>query len=504
MGKKDKFRLRFKNSIFRLTAGITGLILEFNIVGGAQDLLNHKEIKSYYEVIDDFQEFLEDQGVEDPTLIFDYFNYALWNGYLSENHSFGYSDKRDIFFDNYGVGNISGQGVCLNNAGMLKDLYEAYGYESSLILCYVPVGKVSVDASVRSNDEIKRSVDTNKLMQALYKLVKPLALFIGNHAVTVVEYNGEYYYFDPTNLAYLAKSDIDDLEIINGDGSFKRRYFMNFIFELDDSFMNMFGKTNQEYVEFFDDMEKIEIDIDALEEFYQKEKDTINEIARGMNKKPQMLLLMLFIIMAGLCRSNIFKKVEEMVFGDAKSNEIVLKFYLHDFFIFNNIKNFEDICSYLHYLINKGYLSYNVDNLVIKKRLCVYTPSLVTVDYKRFGEDFFDLYMMDEKSVVGFDDDKNAKTFYMQKKDDRYIFYSYEDNSFYHLNEDGELVNGDKKYKLLRLFREKIKDNNIVDEDIKPCIDEELCNKFYEDNKERIKVMAKRYAYEKDERKTSK
>lgn len=507
MKKSDKAKLKFKNSIYKFAAGLTGLMLEFNFIGGAQDLVNLKEVKAYKEVIDDFQEFLDEQGIYDPVEIFDYFNYALWNGYLSEDHTFGYSDKRDIFFDKFGIGNILGQGVCLNNAGMLKDLYEAYGYDSSLVLCYVPMGKVSVDSTVRTNDEITRNVDSSDLMEVLNKLIRPLTIFTGNHAVTVVEYNGEYYYFDPTNLAYLAKTDIDDLEIINGDGSFKKRYIMNFVYELTNSFKNMFGTTNQEYIDNFANIEEIEINIDALENFYQEEKDIIYEIAQGMNKKPQALILLLAICLAGIWGANVRKSADDIIFHKAKYNEEWLKTKLRVFFIYNHIYKFEDICSYLHYLINNGYLTYQDEDMRLRKSLCTDSPSLVTIDYKEFGEDFFNIYMKSDdkknKVVIGIDEDKKAKTFYMHESFGVFLFYSYEDNLIYRLNENGELVNGNKKYKLVKLFKKRIMNSRRLDEDINPSIDQELCKKFYEESKDKVEEIAKKYTYKRDDKKTS-
>ncbi|MDE6141573.1 MAG: hypothetical protein K2G03_03120, partial [Bacilli bacterium] len=212
MKKRDRISLKIKGAVYRFALYYFNLFVALHFFGGCQSLANYNSVKEYKEVIEDFKEFLVENGVQDSIDVFDYFNYALWEGYLAPNKDYAYSDKRKIFFNDYGMGNMTGRGVCLNDAGMLRDLYEAFGYDSEIVLCYVPVDKIDVDSGVRTNGGITRRVERNEALAKLMSILKPITLFTGNHAVTVVKYNGEYYYFDPTNLVYLAKSDVNDLD----------------------------------------------------------------------------------------------------------------------------------------------------------------------------------------------------------------------------------------------------------------------------------------------------
>ena len=474
--------------------------------GGFQSIANYNEVKQYKEVMDDFGDFLEENGVENPIDVFDYFNYALWEGYLAKDKDYAYSESRALFFSHYGMGNITGRGVCLNDAGMLSDLYESLGYESEIVLCYVPVGKIKIDSNVRTNELITRRVESNETLIKLFNIFKPISIFTGNHAITVVEYEGEYYYFDPTNLAYLAKSDINDLDIINGDGSFKKRYLMSFVYEVFDGLKNTFGVTSEDYnLDYLTSREELEINIDKLEEFYQNEKDLIDDIADSLNSKPQIIIILLSFAVYGVFGSKLREMIQNIFEKKYENNEQKLRVLLRIFFTMNKIEKFEDVCGYLHYLINNGYLSYEQGNgdLSLRKSVIIDSPSFVTIDPKEYGEEFFDhftnLYFTRNKTVLGVDEDGKFESFLMHEDyDKRYLFYSYSHNLTFRLNDNGELVNGDKKYKLVKLFKGKIIKSEKFKEDIHANINENLCDEFDDKNRDTIDSIAKSYAYIKE------
>ncbi len=506
MKKRDRTSLKIKGKAYKLAISYFSLFIAMHFFGGVQSIANFKEVKQYKEVIEDFEEFLLENGVQNPIDVFDYFNYALWEGYLAPNKDYAYSDKRKLFFSNFGMGNLTGRGVCLNDAGMLKDLYEAFGYDSEIVLCYVPVGKIDVDGGIRTNGGITRRVEINETLAKLMNILKPITLFTGNHAVTVVKYEGEYYYFDPTNLVYLAKSDVDDLDIINGDGSFKKRYLMSFIYELG-AFKNMFGVTDNDYnLEYLKARDNVDIDIEKLEEFYQSEKYLIEDLANSLNTKPQVIIILLAFLIWGIFGDKLRTFVDNIFIKKYADNEGALRSLLNVFFGINNIKDFEDVCCYLHYLINNGYLSYEhgKEDLDIKKSLIMDSISLVTVDPKLYGESFFDnyinCYFTKNRMFVGLDEDDNMDSFHMIKdENNRCIFYSYSQDCVYRLNDDGELVNGDKKYRLPGLHKkDKIMQSEKFEEDIDADIDVALCDEFYEKNKETIDRIAKSYIYVKE------
>lgn len=503
MKKREKISLKIKQSVYKFAISYFNLLVSMQVLGGVQSIANYNEVKQYREVIDDFGDFLLDNGVQDPIDVFDYFNYALWEGYLSKDKDYAYSESRMLFFANFGMGNIQGRGVCLNDAGMLKDLYESLGYESEIVLCYVPVGNINIDPNIRTNGLVTRRIESDESLISFANILKPISLFTGNHAITVVKYEGEYYYFDPTNLAYLAKSDINDLDIINGDGSFKKRYLTSFIYEIFGGLKNTFGVTGDDYnLDYLTSREELEINIDKLEEFYQREKEIIDDIADSLNAKPQFIILILAFMISGVLGNKIRVKARDIFEKKYKDNEKELRILLRVFFDVNDIKYFKDVCSYLYYLINNGYLSYEHGDadLSLRKSVVINSPSFVTVDNNEYGEDFFDnfinMYFTKNDIVIGFDEKGNADSFYMHKdENNRYVFYSYSQNLVFRLNDNGELVNGDKKYKLVKLFKGKIMKSEKFKEDIHTDIDKSLCDKFDDKNREKIDSIAKSYAY---------
>ncbi|MDE6141211.1 MAG: hypothetical protein K2G03_01270, partial [Bacilli bacterium] len=292
---------------------------------------------------------------------------------------------------------------------------------------------------------------------------------------------------------------------INGDGTFKKRYLMSFIYELG-AFKNMFGVTDDDYnLEYLQTRENVEIDIEKLEEFYQKEKDLIEDIANSLNTNSQVIIILLAFFLYGIFGGKIRTYVDNIFAKKYADNEGALRSLLNVFFGINNIKDFEDVCCYLNYLITKGYLSYEhgMGDLDIKKSLIMDSISLITVDCEIYGKIFFDnyinCYFPNNRMVVAEDDDDNLENFHMVKdKNNRCIFYSYSQNLVYRLNDNGELVNGDKKYEIVGSLKDKLMKSELFSEDIETGVDISLCDAFYDENKDTIDKIAKSYAYIKE------
>lgn len=493
MKKIDRLGLKVKGKLYRFTLWYATMFLSLQMSGSIQDLFNCKEIKQYREVVEDFGEFLESNGIDDPIEIFDYYNYALWGGYLSQDHEFKFDTNRDLFFDNYGIGCIKGESVCLNNAGMLSDLYESMGIDSNIVMCYVPIGKVSVE-SIRNQEEITREVAENNESFLMTLLMNTFARLSGNHAVTMVNYEEEYYYFDPTNLVYLFKSGPYRLDIINGEGHFTKRYLSSSIFEGPETFANILDNNKDDYN--YLNKDDPEIDPVKLEEFYQSEKELIDSVANSLDKKPQLLILILSLFISSLIVPD-FKRSFDKLFNKNKKNEFTLKMLISLFMMEQGINKFEDMCVYLNYLINNGYLTYDDKTIKLEKRVVEDSIAMITLDSQEYGEVFFKSYMEREgvKIVLGIDKDRNIEIFYVCRENNKYIFYSYKDNLLYRLNDNLELINGDKSYKLIKLFKGKYRNSEKFDQDIEPDVDYKLCDEFEEKNRQIINDIAKTYGY---------
>ena len=501
MRKSDRLGLLIRNKVLKLAAWYLTMVLSGQAIGTVQDILNYKAIKQYKEVVNDFGEFLSSNGIDDPIQIFDYYNYALWGGYLSKDHNFQFNTERDLFFSSYGLGCILGNSVCLNNAGMLSDLYESMGMDSDVVMCYVPIGKTRID-NIRGQEDITRNVaetvGNNAGSSSMPIVANPITFLVGNHAVTAVSYNGERLYFDPTNLAYLFKSDFDNLDIVNGEGTFKRRNLTTLLFEVDSAIKYLFESNEEDYdLEYLNNYEDTDIDILKLEEFYNSEKETIDEIYDLLKGKSQNLLRALaFLIVAILIISGVLA-VEKVVKFKRKKNEDKLKYLISLFMMENGIEKFEEVCHYLYYLINLGCLSCDEDNLKIKRRVCFTSSDFVTFDKDKYGKQFFYEYMKSKFSkveeILGREYECGVyDTFYVFHSDDGYRFYSFKNNLMYQINDACQLVSQCDEYEMFKLFKKKYLQSAPVEE----CdVSFAKLDEFYENNKDTIEEIAKTYTY---------
>lgn len=98
MNKKDRLGFVIRNKAYNLLYWFLTVVLTVKLSGSIQDLINKKEVNQYKEIVRDFGNFLRSNGIEDPVDVFDYYNYALWGGYLSKDHIFQYNVNRDLFF----------------------------------------------------------------------------------------------------------------------------------------------------------------------------------------------------------------------------------------------------------------------------------------------------------------------------------------------------------------------------------------------------------------------
>lgn len=174
MNKREKTKLFFKEKSMKLITYYFSMFLSVCLAGTFQDYINQKEVNQYKEIVKDFGDFLNDNGVTKIPQIFEYYNYALWGGYLSKDHNFQFNMDRDIFFSTYGLGCVLGDSVCLNNAGMLCDLYQTMGIDSDVVMCYIPAGKVTIDC-IRKQNEITRKVAGDMTSEDSFVLINPIA-----------------------------------------------------------------------------------------------------------------------------------------------------------------------------------------------------------------------------------------------------------------------------------------------------------------------------------------
>lgn len=366
----NKFKLKMRKFREKLIKGV----IIFSIAGlelkGAaflNNIINKSAIEKYDEVVDDFADYLEKQNITEPLDIFEYYNYALWGGYLSYNHELKYDTSRQIFIDNSGIGCILGDGVCLNYADMLTDIFKEMGYNSFSIYCYVDINGLSIN-QIRNNKDIVRNInyDESVFQKILMKLTSPIQMISGNHAITCVEYNEEYYFFDPTNLVYLGKTDFDSIKVLNGTGEYKLRYLTSILFNDISNLQTLTSKNDKEYTNYVYSNDEINIDEKSIEKFYNQEMQKYKFIYDQFENKNQTinfiicLYLSAFIIQKLI--NKILKVVKEKCDDKISLNCIKLNLNVMKFLKENKIENQFDIIDNLNKMIEDGYLSYSEEN----------------------------------------------------------------------------------------------------------------------------------------------
>lgn len=322
------------------------LFLQMRLVGVVSNTLNSKAVKDYHSIVECFSEFLRDEGIEDPQQIYEYYNYAMWNGYFSRNHELQYTLDRDIYIDNAGMSIMSGDAVCLNYADMLSLIYKEMGFNSYMVMCYVDPNNIERE-SIRTDKEIIRKVDSKDSSITNNIFFKTLTKLIGNHAITCVENNGELYFFDPTNLIYLNKTGINNVSIINGTGKFDLKYFTSLIIDNIDIFKVVTHRNASGYNDEVIEKQTININIDELEKFYNSEKENIENVAKNNDKNPTFLSIIIYSLIASfiviLTRRIISRLVNKFESDDIRYLFPKLKEYFNE----NNIKTeFEVLKNY--------------------------------------------------------------------------------------------------------------------------------------------------------------
>lgn len=260
--KSNDLKLFFKR--LKLEASIIATVMFLyiapNVCGDMSSRLDNKEeIQLYDETIDDLKELLEKNGITSIDDIHTNFISLLYGGYLSLNHNFKYnSPKCELADDNLASSCIEGNGVCKNIASMLRDLYEAYDYDSFVL---------------------SGLVNTNEELDSIDKL-------LGNHLITVVSDDNNNHYYDPTNKQNLALIEKEELAFADDyDTIIQIRYFASVIAykfknNISDILKVMNDEPNQSYVEPISYNNSISYE--EMENFYQEHKEIYETIVNKM------------------------------------------------------------------------------------------------------------------------------------------------------------------------------------------------------------------------------
>jgi len=185
-----------------------------------EDKFKESEQKDFYiaykNIIKKTAKLINELGITDPFHASVIFEYLLWNGFLSKDKTLVYditNRKNNIALT--GADIMRGNSVCLNNSDMLTSVLNQMDIRSYILGCSVKPTKETLKYKPNIERNIKQPTFKDKIIQKLGTL--PPLKYLGNHAITMFEYNGVYYISDPTSLAFLNFNDFMKAKYVGSD-----------------------------------------------------------------------------------------------------------------------------------------------------------------------------------------------------------------------------------------------------------------------------------------------
>lgn len=158
-----------------------------------------------------------------------FFSYLLWNGYFSctKEHAYDLKNRfRTIFGMEY-LDILKGTGVCLQYADALSRFLQVGDVESDLLVCKITPNSLR---NVEYYPDLHRTIKNAKMPFWLNnRFGSFLSDKIGNHAITLIRDNGQYFAYDPTNLVSFNFDSFDTASCTTGNCHFDLKWFTTFL-----------------------------------------------------------------------------------------------------------------------------------------------------------------------------------------------------------------------------------------------------------------------------------
>lgn len=185
--------------------------------------------KCYKRILETCADLANKLGLQNSLQICMLFTYMLWNGYFSVTRNNIYTSNRLASIEGlFPFDIMNGKGVCLNYSTMLRDLLIVCGYDSANL-----VNIEDKNIKVGYRPDIYRKKGNERRTTKFKEFVSQLQTKkIGNHAVTLINDNGNLYAYDPTNLVLLNIKNINEARVVKGNGNFKLKPYISYITNL--------------------------------------------------------------------------------------------------------------------------------------------------------------------------------------------------------------------------------------------------------------------------------
>ena len=280
--KNDSSISNFDVTYLTLSGTWWGVITAYFISRGLKRAHSNAMVTSYNEILKRFNELAHELEMKDPTELYLLYTYMYSRGYLSYNKSFSFGSTPDII-SRMGSSVINGQGVCRHISSLFTDILN-YDQNNGIKAATIGVYAYDNDEDCDNSELVSKSIDGNIFLKPIYKTV-------GNHAITVCEYQGKIYAFDPTNETNLKV--IDEKNIVFRGSGLDCKYLNTIINYLQKSSREMIKilKNRNFYILSEDDLKMLDkfADIvenkkDVFEKFYEDNNDIYKDIARRYSR----------------------------------------------------------------------------------------------------------------------------------------------------------------------------------------------------------------------------
>ena len=218
---KDLEETLKKNRVFDIKSYktmIEGQIANCSTIEIERNRNEYSEIMyNYSSILQNMTNLSKELNLENSLELCLLFSYLLWNGYLSKNKEYIFSDKgikriHGLFFADI----MNGRGVCLNNSEMLKDFLNLNEYTSSML-----ENHYNISTRINYRIDIARTNATNKDSLITTIIEELIRCKKANHVYNLIEDNNKLYIFDSTNMLMQKIIRNDKAEMVNGTGEFR-------------------------------------------------------------------------------------------------------------------------------------------------------------------------------------------------------------------------------------------------------------------------------------------
>lgn len=190
-----------------------------------KDIKQIRELYNYF--LNNYNKLNKIFDLSNPVEIHTMFNYLLYKGYLSKDKEFQFSGKQARDLNGLsGVNVIAGKAVCRHISGMLTDILNEYGIESSQLGVYSKNYSININIlkeQKHTKEElvnwVRMHITDEQIYEFVMKLIDELIdsrnknieissemiddknilkRKIGNHAISFAFIDGKSYFLDPT------------------------------------------------------------------------------------------------------------------------------------------------------------------------------------------------------------------------------------------------------------------------------------------------------------------